>query len=230
MFKKNKTNFEYESALEYYPEIIKKSSLNVPDWYKDTPRWVGNKIKGSATNQTFKQCSPFLDSLTIGYQLILPADLFIEKQNGSPYISWKPSHSFVKSREPEFNSTFPIPHGYCDMHFVWCLTGSFKVNKGYSFLFTHPLNRTDLPFYTLSGVVDGNYAMGADGNIPFFLKNDFEGVIPQGTPIAQIIPFKNEKWKLLNKKSLLKEGQLNSQKSHATVGWYKNNIWNKKEW
>lgn len=230
MFRKNKTSFEYESNLDYYPEIIKKSSLNVPDWYKNTPRWAGNRMIGAASNQTFKQCSPFLDSLTIGYQLVLPVDLFIEKQGVAPYISWKPSFTFVQTRSPEFNSTLPIPHGYSDTHFVWRLTGSFKVNKGYSFLFTHPLNRMDLPFYTLSGVVDGNYAMGADGNIPFFLKNDFEGVIPQGTPIAQIIPFKNEKWNLLNKKGLAKEGILNSKKSHAVLNWYKNNIWNKKEW
>jgi hypothetical protein len=32
------------------------------------------------------------------------------------------------------------------------------------------------------------------GNIPFFIKEGFSGVIPKGTPIAQVIPFKRESW------------------------------------
>ena len=32
------------------------------------------------------------------------------------------------------------------------------------------------------------------GNVPFFIKSGFEGVIPAGTPIAQLIPIKREKW------------------------------------
>jgi hypothetical protein len=32
------------------------------------------------------------------------------------------------------------------------------------------------------------------GNIPFFIKEDFVGVIPAGTPFAQIIPIKRSDW------------------------------------
>jgi hypothetical protein len=32
-------------------------------------------------------------------------------------------------------------------------------------------------------------------NFPFFLKENFSGVIPYGTPIVQVIPFKRENWK-----------------------------------
>jgi hypothetical protein len=34
-----------------------------------------------------------------------------------------------------------------------------------------------------------------NGNIPFFIKKNFEGIIPAGTPFAQIYPIKREKWK-----------------------------------
>ena len=32
-------------------------------------------------------------------------------------------------------------------------------------------------------------------HFPFLLKKNFEGLIKQGTPIIQVIPFKRESWK-----------------------------------
>ena len=29
----------------------------------------------------------------------------------------------------------------------------------------------------------------------FYIKNDFTGIIPKGTPLAQIFPFKRDDWK-----------------------------------
>jgi hypothetical protein len=62
-------------------------------------------------------------------------------------------------------------------------------------LLTHPLNREDLPFHVTSGIIDSDVFFNA-GNIPFFIKEDFEGVIPKGTPIAQLIPIKRYDWKM----------------------------------
>ena len=72
-------------------------------------------------------------------------------------------------------------------------------------MITHPLNRNDLPFITISGIVDGNFAISADGNVPFYIKNNFEGIIPQGTPIAQLIPFYRQNWFFKIKKGLVKK-------------------------
>jgi hypothetical protein len=99
---------------------------------------------------------------------------------------------------------------------------------GYSSLITHPLNRHDLPFITLSGLVDTDMTM-ARGNLPFFLKEGFEGVIPAGTPMFQIIPFKRENWQMEEDKSIMKIGLENEFLTKKSVyGWYKNNKWNKK--
>ena len=42
------------------------SRLNIPDWYK--------KLEHNLNDMTIKGCIPFLDSLTIGYQLRMPQD------------------------------------------------------------------------------------------------------------------------------------------------------------
>jgi hypothetical protein len=46
----------------------------------------------------------------------------------------------------------------------------------------------------LPGVVDTDNLL-TEINPPFRMKNGWTGVIPAGTPIAQIIPFKRENWK-----------------------------------
>ena len=60
-------NSLYFDLQEDLPEPIK---LNVPDWFK--------KLNHSVENQTIKGCMPFLDTLTTGYVLKLPQDLYID--------------------------------------------------------------------------------------------------------------------------------------------------------
>jgi hypothetical protein len=73
--------------------------------------------------------------------------------------------------------------------------------------------------------------MSSYGNLPFFLKEGFEGIIPKGTPIAQIIPFKRESWNLQKDAALVNESRLNSRNSDSVIfGWYKKTIWKKKSY
>jgi hypothetical protein len=101
--------------------------------------------------------------------------------------------------------------------------------KGYSLLITHPLNRLDLPFTTLSAVVDADKYPISDGSIPFFLKKDFYGIIKKGTPLFQVIPFKREEWDSEMSEELFTEARVYSKKSRSIVsGFYKNFQWSKK--
>ena len=36
----------------------------------------------------------------------------------------------------------------------------------------------------------------SDGHLSFFVKKNFKGVIKQGTPLAQVFPFKREDWSM----------------------------------
>jgi hypothetical protein len=105
-----------------------------------------------------------------------------------------------------------LPHAPIDFHFNVQATGTpfFEEDRfvlkfmnfwtiatplGYSLLFTHPLNRPELPFTTITGLVDTDTY--TDGLVHFpahWHDADFNGVLPKGTPVAQCIPVKREKW------------------------------------
>jgi hypothetical protein len=66
-------------------------------------------------------------------------------------------------------------------------------------------------------------------NISFFLKEGFEGVIPAGTPVAQLIPFKREDWKAVKDKKMYERSNENILSTEVLLGGhYRKNFWRKK--
>ena len=64
-----------------------------------------------------------------------------------------------------------------------------ELEPGWSLLATHPLNRFDLPFTTLSGLVDADRFHDVGILFPAVWRDrDFTGVLPRGTPVAQCLP------------------------------------------
>jgi hypothetical protein len=209
-------------------ETPKPAKTYLSDWYKKNSSKVHNRPIGG---ETLKQCVPFLDSMMAGYTATLWCDLLVTKlPNGQSQIEWKDKvfPEPIRIRELAGTEELPVPAGHLFQRYTWNIPYFTKTSFGYSCLFTHPINRFDLPFTTLTGIVDTHEVMYG-GNLPFFLKEDFEGVIPKGTPMVQIIPFKNESWKSIENKKLIEEGRINERKSMAVfTGWYKNNVWKKK--
>ena len=72
---------------------------------------------------------------------------------------------------------------------------TIQAPAGYSLLFTHPVNRRDLPFTTLTGLVDCDAFYNNPVLFPARWHDvDFNGVLPKGTPVAQCLPVKRENW------------------------------------
>jgi len=62
-------------------------------------------------------------------------------------------------------------------------------------LFTHPFNRFDLPFTTLTGLVDCDRYHDNWIHFPAHWHDiDFSGVLPKGTPVAQCVPVRRDNW------------------------------------
>src|SRR4029077_2309009 len=62
-------------------------------------------------------------------------------------------------------------------------------------LVTHPINRADLPFVSLTGLIDADLYRDNYINFPARWRDpDFRGVLPKGTPVAQCVPIKREAW------------------------------------
>lgn len=207
----------------------------IPEWYRqaeshwEAPDGHGHMMDGEG----LKKCMPYMDTLVTGYAILTPYDIFVkENEEGKLEISWNAPDSltsFVNERPKELGSTMPRPAGHHPNHLVWSGVWGFKTPRGYSALLTHPLNRFDLPFTTTSGIIDSDEWF-SPGNIPFFMKEGFTGVIPAGTPIVQVIPIKRKSWKMIQNDTGLQysesyHGHLARQKETA----YKKIMWHRKE-
>lgn len=222
------------SAHEFLPEM-KPAKKYLPEWYAKMPLFIGGKYKiGSNGNANLgaKACVPFLDSFMTGYTAELWCDILVTRDEGYAKLQT------VGTNQPPFTvrggeGTFPMPTpiGYEETHFAWINPYMLKLPKGYSCLITHPLNRYELPFQTLSGIVDADQYLLSTGRLPFFIKKDFEGVIEKGTPMYQVIPFKRENWTSEQDPSLRKEGDKKGFDFETVLyGWYKKFAWTKKEY
>jgi hypothetical protein len=99
----------------------------------------------------------------------------------------------IRETDLSVNPTLPVPSGFSTQGYAWVTKNVFEIPDGYSALLTHPLNRYDLPFLTLTAIVDGGMVLH-NGSVPMFLRENFEGTIKAGTPIIQIVLFKTEDW------------------------------------
>ena len=62
----------------------------------------------------------------------------------------------------------------------------------------HPVNRDDLPFRSISGLVDADRFHDGGINFPaLWTQPDFAGVLPKGTPVAQCFVVPREAPKLV---------------------------------
>jgi hypothetical protein len=223
-------------TLKYSPviswlEVLSPGKNHVPDWYRKIPTTNLNP-KRLPSIKTAKSCVPFLDSFLTGYIATTPIDIAVEvdKLTGIPLLSWgNQDMTVMEERSHEAIPTLPIPEGFHNNHFIWRTHMCVQTPKGYSLLVGHPLNRLDLPFFTLSGVVDADGVL-TDGNLPFLLRKGFEGLIPAGTPFAQLIPIKREEWKLQKDEGLVQVSSDNGKMAASRMGYYKAKFWQKKKY
>lgn len=227
-----KKEIQFGKLEDWLPDISSIKS-KIPQWYKDQDFWNNKQPlqKSYQASKSFKACIPFLDSLISGYTIELWTDIRVRQENNSPIITWASGPEPVQLRTNDANISLPIPFGFNKTQFVWHFPYTIKVPKGYSCLITHPLNRNDLPFIGLSAIADNDNPVLGPGNYPFFIREGFEGIIPAGTPIMQIIPFKREDWKIKENKDLMKDALSFQKKAESVMsGFYKKNIWKRKEY
>lgn len=218
------------------PDLIKKF---IPEWYKKAETHFSSEEdlaieEGTQkTSAGLKTCVPFLDAMISGYALVVPFDIYVGKtENGDLDIKWNAPQgweNFVEERPRQSGSTMPRPAGHAPNHMVWSGRWGIKAPRGYSVLVTHPLNRQDLPFTTSSAIMDSDKFFG-NGNIPFFIKEDFVGVIEKGTPFAQIIPIKRKRWKMIYNPALKDAIQKHGHDVRKKEGTYKKKYWHRKEY
>jgi hypothetical protein len=223
----NKTKIlKYEGELDWTEKkFLTPAKSYIPQWYKNDKRTLDITDFNTAH---IKHCVPFLDAMLCGYMVTTPVDMYVKLVEEGVAIQWSDDNfKIVDSRPNTVAPTLPTPNGYAPVHFIWQIFGAVQIPDGYSAILTHPFNHNELPFYTLTAVIDDFVLY--PGNIPFFIKKDFEGLIPAGTPYLQVIPFKRENWEAKEEPGILKKGLMTRTRSRSLMwGWYRRNIWKKK--
>jgi hypothetical protein len=173
--------------------------LGLPDWFKALPAKAFNETMGEQT-PTVKKCPPFIDAMTYGFLIPLAVDLEVQDGEftwnfeGPEGLIGEYPHSpisFHDSSQVAGTPFFERDHVVIKFNCFWTI----EAPPGYSLLCTHPVNRMDLPFMTLTSLVDSNTFYDIPLNFPArWHDTRFNGLLPKGTPVAQCLPVKCESW------------------------------------
>jgi hypothetical protein len=171
----------------------------LPGWLRTMPAQAFSGVVGDE-DDTVKRCPPFIDAMTYGFLIPLICDVRVEDGEFTWDNDLPPGGAVSFARSPigfhDASQVTGTPFFEADrflikFHNLWTI----QAPAGYSLLFTHPANRFDLPFTTLTGMVDCDRFHDAWINFPAHWHDvDFNGVLPRGTPVAQCFPVKRETW------------------------------------
>lgn len=226
-----------KSDDQYKPSPIIKY---MPKWFREADRFAKNPINGEfwigpdkGKVPTWKACPALFDIMGTGYALVTPCDLeFYINGKGTIDVKIEDERykSFCVSR-PQMPQ-FEHPHGFYRDHFAWFPEWAVRAPEGYSVLYSSPFNRYDLPFMTVSGIID-NDKVNLPGSMPFFIRDGWTGIIPAGTPYAQLLPFEREDWEskfIIEDFNVMVKNNIENSKKYRVPdgGVYKNEVWTKR--
>jgi len=217
-------------GFDFFPP--KPAVKEVPEWYKNTPAYIGDTSKKvfdpNQTTHTVKKCIPVFDAITSGYILYTQVDLQISRQDDLPFYTWSDQgaisfHPIEQAPLHPVKNEAPYPK--------WNNPYAISTPPGYSVLFTQPMHRESI-FTILDGIVDTD-TYKAPVNFPFVLKdNKWEGIIPAGTPMAQVIPFKRESWehRIGSDKERIEQEKITRKLKTLFFNSYKRQFWSSKQY
>jgi len=187
--------FRCDPALKgLLPEPIPARAA-LPDWLRSMSPRMPSAVHGRSI-RTVKQCPPFVDAMSYGFVMRLPCDVRVD--HGQFAWDWPlPAlevdglpHSPLSFHVPEQLAGSPLAdatgrQSAIKFNSFWTI----ELEDGWSLMAVHPINRADLPFRLVTGLVDADRFNAVGINFPaLWTEPDFVGLLPRGTPIAQCYP------------------------------------------
>lgn len=193
-----------DKTVDFSPEP-KPSSKAIPEWYRQQPGQMDNGESIAQFGQptsTVKKCLPIFDAMTAGYIIVAPVDIYLDAtapeklsyQIPAALTQFKGDIFATHDRRQYSNMPIDQDRHHRDLLRImpfWIVS----TPPGYSALFMNPMHRDGSPLTAIPGVIDTD-GYPSDGHLSFIVEKDFKGVIKQGTPLVQVIPFKREDWKM----------------------------------
>lgn len=192
-----KITFRCPPELEGHIPAPQPAKRSLPDWLRQMPGTAFAEGLGMEL-LTVKRCPPFIDAMTRGFTLSLAADVTVK----GGIFSWdwdlpvssiegytRAPITFHQSEQASGTPLFDAEQMVLKFNNFWTI----ETPKDVLLLATHPINRPELPFLTLTGLVDTHaYSHGLIHFPAIWKDKDFEGVLAKGTPIVQCVPVPRE--------------------------------------
>jgi len=210
--KRNKNVITFIPKHQFVPAYAPKPDLmskNLPAWWRKQEPYTGGtkEVFNGQYNETVKKCPGILDLLVSGYLLKTPCDIYVDTTGEEIVFDVATNHRdsvSMHTRQQVSGWTFDRDYYMDDVfriHPMWVVGTS----DGYSTLFVHPSFQDDLPFRVVPAIIDTDKYI-SDGPFSLLFKKGFKGVIEQGTPLVQCIPYLREEhtMEILDKPDLKK--------------------------
>ena len=192
-----KITFRCDPALiDLLPRPVPAKAA-LPDWLRQMAPRVPSAVHQRSI-RTVKQCPPFVDAMAHGFMVLLPCDVSV--QDGQFSWDW-PAPPLASTGHPRSPLSFHVPEQIAGSPLAHGTQSAIKFNSfwttelepGWSLMAVHPVNRAELPFRTITGLVDADRFHDVGINFPAVWSDPgFSGVLPRGTPVAQCYPVPRE--------------------------------------
>ena len=180
------------ALIDLLPRPVPAKAV-LPDWLRQMAPRAPSAVHQRSI-RTVKQCPPFVDAMAHGFMVLLPCDVNVD--NGQFSWDW-PLPALAVRGHPRAPLSFHVPeqiagsplahgrHSALKFNSFWTI----ELEAGWSLMAVHPINRDDLPFRLVTGLVDADRFHDVGINFPaVWTDPGFSGVLPRGTPIAQCYP------------------------------------------
>jgi hypothetical protein len=224
-------NIIFTNTSEQKLEQPEPASKHIPEWYKSMDSYIGKTKTPNGmgeSNATIKRCMPVFDAITAGYIISSPADVYVSIKDGKQHFEW-PALNLINFHPIEQAPEHPLKNSHA--YPKWTNYWAIETPKGYSTMFVQPMHRESV-FTIMPGIVDTDQYY-VPVNFPFVINDpNFEGLIPKGTPIAQVIPFKRESWQMQtgDKDKYFKQLDVMNKLVTKFFDRYKSMFWSRKEY
>jgi hypothetical protein len=161
---------------------------HIPDWLKDMPPdYQHDGIPGG----TLKRCPPFLAAMTAGYIIPAPFDarLIMSEQgefSARGTVNFLSTHFAAQVKGAPFGAARVVK-----FENPWIIV----TPPEYFCLITAPVNRFEIPFIALSGIVEtGAYYREVHLPMACAMQPGQTFQLQRGAPMIQVIPIRREDW------------------------------------
>jgi len=184
-------------VAEHYPVV--PASQAKPDWYKKTTPWLGQPHQ---SYPTIKKCMPVGDYINMGYMVMNPVEQEISNaprlDTGVEGFSREYPQGWAMQCPQEGHEHAQCPvelQGRRRDYITFSVPWRIETPPGYSCLIMSPFYHFEERYQLFPAVIDTDTIDVPWNNWPGAMLQD-RFVLQPGEPLAQIVPFKRDDWKM----------------------------------